>query len=252
MEGWWGRFWRSDPEVKAAFENSMSDIIDAVELQSCLVKATRTSFGDLLHRYADDRFYGFGLYTCDDLPGINPSATTEKGFEKRKQALLTGETRTWEGADVNASIYGDCRWSMYEWEHECHLADAFGDVNKMIQEAESRSRTTESSSEFELLKGTVLAAMVLGLRQLDFEGFFSDSKSRGSTTLFCSLPASFDTYWVEYESARLLNSPSAFETFRKQRMEYLLDDSIEGDESRLKFDAIIEQSGLFGTNAHGD
>ena len=57
---------------------------------------------------------------------------------------------------------------------------------------------------------------------------------------------SVDTAWLESESARLLNPPAVFETFRKQRIEYISEVDDEGDgESRRQFDAVIKQSGLF-------
>jgi hypothetical protein len=167
----------------------MSRAIDVDELRSLLVDATNACVDDLLHHFPNETFYAFALYTTDDLAGINPSASAESGFEKRKQKLLADtEHLAWlanKGISVDATLYGDYRWSPYDWEHECHMVDAFARANELLH----RLCDEASDEAIDELAGSILAAMVMALRQLDLDGVFTGCPGDRSITLFCSKPS---------------------------------------------------------------
>ncbi len=227
----------------------MSDLIDGPQFEAQLVAAAKASFGNLIQQHAGDRFYGFALYTFDDLAGVNPSASTEAGFALSKQKVFADkEQLAWykqKKIDVERMLLGDYRWSVFSWKHECHMGQAFDPANALVQAAVKRARETADRKAFEQLKGLVLAAMVLALRRLDGEGFFAATQPRDAITLFCSVADSGDAVWLERESARLLNPSAVFKTFEKQRISYIADGD-EGSAATVnQFRDVIKRCGLF-------
>ena len=221
----------------------MSDLLDVAEFQACLVGAVTKSFGDLINRFSGDTFYGFALFTTDDLAGVVPSASTERGFEQRKQELLADQDRlTWlaqKNIDLQEVIDTDCRWSVYNWEHECHLADAFSPAGEMLRVAADR---TPSDSERIRLTGVALAAMVVALRRVELDGLFAKVEDRASFTLLCSKPCSSDTDWLEKESAFLLNPRRVSNAFKRQRFGHIEDDGRWPGPTEKQFHRAISQS----------
>lgn len=201
---------------------------DFNQLRSLLVDATKACVADLFHRFPHETFYAFALYTVDELAGINPSASAESGFEKRKEKFFADTKHlAWlaeKKINVDSTLNGDYRWSEYGWEHECHLVDAYAHANGLLR----RLRDEVPDDDFDELTGPVLASMVMALRQLDLDGVFTNGREERSITLFCSKPASDDTAWLESESGRLLNTPSVWQTFKKQRVDYISGDD-DGD-----------------------
>jgi len=63
------------------------------------------------------------------------------------------------------------------------------------------------------VKGRLFAAMLLGLQDLDAEGFFGTGELRERVTLLCSITDSADGAWLEEESTRRLNPPPVYQAF---------------------------------------
>ena len=65
------------------------NLIDIDNFTREIAAAATRCFSDLLSEIGDESdVYGFALYTVDDLAGINPSASTELGFQSRRGKLL--------------------------------------------------------------------------------------------------------------------------------------------------------------------
>jgi hypothetical protein len=201
-------------------------MIDAVKLRSSIAAATTSCVGELISQFGNSGLYGFALYTTDDLAGIVPAASYESGFQQRRQRLLADKSQCqWlkdGNIDVQRAINGDQRWSIYEWEHECFGKERFDVPNDVIRAAVDES---SDAIENDNLCATVLACMVLALKDLDCGGFFSRLVERDSLTLFCSVPNSNSTAWLERESVKILNPPTHFATFARQRIAWIENES---------------------------
>ena len=127
------------------------------------------------------------------------------------------------GISLSECLNGDFRWSAYAWEYECTEAEHFKDVGKTLNV--NGRYDPEDPEGFAKFKGCVFAAMVLALSDLVADGCFGTGETRNSITLFCSVPSSECTQWLEEESARVLNPPKLFKVFQEQRIKYITDDS---------------------------
>lgn len=201
-------------------------MIDGHVLRKAIADAVVACADSLASEFGDSGLYGFALYTLDDIAGTVVSASYEKGFEKRrKKALADKKNIAWlkeNKIDVQRSILGDWRWSIYEWEHECFGKSFFDPSNKIIYAARNADGDDEDASTTN--RATILAAMVRGLQDADARGAFSKYRRHGQVTLFCSVPNSSITCRVERESAAILNASDLFQAFSRERISWIEED----------------------------
>ncbi|MCA9082179.1 MAG: DUF4303 domain-containing protein, partial [Planctomycetaceae bacterium] len=154
--------------------------------------------------------------------------------------------------DVEKTLNCDYRWSPYEWTLPAGRRCQFRKTSQWLRQAanqlddEAEEEDDDVADEkFASFKGRVLATMVIVLRLLDLEGSFS-FHPRHELTLFCSIPASPLTCWLEQASARLLNPRAAYERFQHQRIDSIADDDQTGTNAiSAAFNATIDKSGIF-------
>lgn len=208
-------------------------LIDIQRLRKLNRDACRECWGNLRSENPNEVFYGYGLYTISDPAGPIPSASSESEFRQRAgiQADAAGE-ESWFQSLLGTSKFGvneetlcDERWDMPNWEHAAYYPDPFYPSCDLIESAERElpQDDKERGALIDDLKAGILAAMVAAVYDLRRDGFFADH----SVTLFCSVHDSYDTFWLERESARILNSPRVFRRFRRERLRHIKDpDSI--------------------------
>lgn len=210
---------------------SMLNSISIDDLAAEIASSVRACYQDLIATFPDERIYGFALYTVDDLVGIVPSASSEQGFVSRSEKFYANtEQLNWlKENDIcpGRSNIADNRWSVYEWEHECHGVKHFDSANKLLESFLVKYQEVDSSDSFKIATGEVMAAFTLALLQLRKEQFFQQCGR--PLTIFCSKPSSFDTGWLERESARILNPADLYEKFLEERIDWIRE---EQDDSR--------------------
>jgi hypothetical protein len=217
----------------------MNSLIDIEKFVAAIADATRTAFNTLVQSSSKESIYGFCLYTVDDLAGIVPSASADAGFKQRKEKVLADQKQiAWlkeVNIDVNRCILGDQRWSAYEWEFDTDGGTAFTDADKMLEDFVAN--VEKSKGSFAQLTAEVLASLTIALHRLRSEDLFDREK----TTVFCSKPSSFDTAWLESESARVLNSPSQYATFARERIEWIREDGDDRQEALPLYRKIVSR-----------
>lgn len=215
----------------------MDSLIDIENFVTAIADATRIAFNQVIRSTSKESIYGFCLYTVDDLAGIVPSASAESGFTERKEKVMANQERlAWlkqVNIDVNRFILGDYRWSAYGWEFETEGGNAFADANRML--ADFVTKAEERKSSFTQLTAEVLASFTIALHRHRAENLFDNAM----TTLFCSKPASSDAGWLESESARILNTPSQYATFERERIEWIKDDGDDDQDALPLYRQIV-------------
>lgn len=201
------------------------NLIDTEKFTREIAIASIRCFSDLVSEIGvESQLYGFALYTVDDLAGINPSASTEIGFQSRQDKLLNDNKQIgWlkkNNIDVDACMLGDYRWSVYEWEHECYGHTNFNSASEML------SRSVQNLSDdvddgFTVLTAQALACFTVALSKLKTEPIFRGLRNK--PMLFCSKPSSTDTTWLEHESARILNNDEQFTIFKRERLDWIFE-----------------------------
>lgn len=213
-------------------------MIDIEGFVTAIADATRIAFNSLQGSTRQEPLYGFCLYTVDDLAGIVPSASAETGFMERKEKVLANQERlAWlkeVNIDVNRFILGDYRWNAYEWEFEGEGGNAYAEANRMLAEYVAKA---EARDNFSQLTAEVLASLTIALCRLRTENLFD----REMTTLYCSKPSSSDAGWLESESARILNTPAQFESFDRERIEWIKEEGDDDQEPLPIYRRIVSQ-----------
>ena len=209
--------------------------IDVDSLRGQLTNAIKTYFTELREAVDGDRIYAFVLYTVDDLVGIQPSAATEESYARAK-------TEDDEDPDEEERI--NFRWSPYDWEYECEFQEHFDEISDSLYKAVEKIEDSNHPNALEQLTADVLSTLVLSLHDAKQKQLLGDVPG---LMLFCSKPDSFDTHWLERDSARLLNSPEQFKIFEKERLSEMIDEGAEElkDVTYMRFQKRLRHSGLF-------
>jgi hypothetical protein len=196
-----------------AGDGAPADRVDFPTLRREIAAAVRRTFVTVRSRTASESLYAFALYSDDSAMTVCPAANTVEAFNRRKTDA--GAT---EPEEVNI-----LRWASSEWGDYCSSdRDEFATVAAMIN-VENRY-DTEIAGAFVRFKTRVFASMVLALLDLDREGIFGSGPERDKITLHCAITDSWDSAWLEQESARRLNPAKVFQAFRKQWKTYRADD----------------------------
>jgi hypothetical protein len=191
--------------------------VDLSSVRGQIAEAARRAFTDARSQHPDETFYAFALYSDDDAMTVVPTCNTEQGYErcvKRYQKNKSYmDSITSRGIAFSDSL-SSFRWGTDEWAYGGAGVEHFKTVNKLIN-AEGQY-DEDDPDEFVQFKGQVFATMVLGLRDLDAEGFFGTGRQRRGITLLCSISDSPCAVWLYEESARRLNPRPVYQAFSKQ------------------------------------
>jgi len=104
----------------------------------------------LNEKFKGDVFYGYALYTSDDISSIGP-------VTNRKSDIVVG---------TDDEMYNYYKYSPDEWS-EWDDFEQFNEVNQIIKEFHSKADFT-----FEQIKEYVLSQSLLTMQELDKNGFF--------------------------------------------------------------------------------
>lgn len=219
--------------------------VDFPLLRQRIATAARHTFHAVRTAHPNEQLYAFALYTDDTAVGVVPSLNTEEAYQRTIAKLMADEeTREWyeeKNISFADSLLGDYRWSPYEWNYECVEREAFEPVMKLINNRGMGFYDEHDPLGFVKFKAGVLAAMVLALADLELEGVFGRGSDREALTVYCSIPSSDCTVWLEQDSARRLNPPQITQTFARERIKYIADGSeTTPDEVREHYLALVD------------
>jgi hypothetical protein len=203
---------------------TLGESIDFERLHREIATAVRRAFAAVRSKSAAENLYVFALVSDDSSMTVCPAANTVEAFRAR-----TTESGATAPEEVNV-----LRWAYPEWGDYCRPgADEFRTVRALINVKERYD--AEDPNGFIRFKARVFASMVLGLLDLEFEGFFGTGPARDRLTLLCQIADSWDSVWLEDESARRLNPAKLYKAFRRQWKTYRADDLevFEPDEDEL-------------------
>jgi hypothetical protein len=189
--------------------------VDFSEVRREIREAARRAFTEVRSKVGDEAIYTFALYSDGDAMTVCPAANTEEGYERRVEKYRSDPSfmEFLAERDLSFSPF-DYRWGTNEWAYHYVGHGYFDAVYELINVDD---RYDESDPDgFCTFKGRLFAAMVLGLKDLDAEGFFGVGEERGRITLLCSVSDSGEAAWLEEESARRLNPPAVYRAFFEQ------------------------------------
>lgn len=176
--------------------------------------AARLAFDVCQARHPSESFYAFALFSDDSAMTVCPAAITEQAYDNCVKRERENEQRTHSLASLGVQFadYGASylRWGLaegvYEYGHE--------DFRKVYDMINVEGRYDDDDPDgFVNFKGRLFALMVLGLKDLDVQGYFGSGELRERVTLLCGVSDSACDVWLRNESARWLNSPTVFERF---------------------------------------
>jgi hypothetical protein len=189
--------------------------VDFSEVRCEIKGAARRAFTEVRSKVGDETLYTFALYSDGDAMSVRAAANTEEGYERRVEKYRSDPSfmEFLKGYNLSFSPF-DYRWGTNEWPYHHVGHGHFDDVCELIG---ADDRYDESDPDgFDTFKGRLFAAMLLGLKDLDAEGFFGAGEGRGRITLLCSVTDSAEAAWLEEESARRLNPPAVYRAFFEQ------------------------------------
>lgn len=191
----------------------VEELFNFEQARQYIKDGAKAFFGRMREKFPDQSFYVYIIYgTDDDASCVNLAANSEQGHEEivakyraNKSFMKSLQEGGWE---FNPLFY---RWSFGEWGYGGGAQDLtpFYDLLCGV-ETDDEPPGPETDVD---LRAQAYAAMVLGLRDLDGEGFFGTGAERERVTLFCSLVDSEETAWLEAESAQFLNPPQVYDRF---------------------------------------
>jgi hypothetical protein len=216
----------------------MENLLDIDAFANAVSAATEQCWKELTTLLPNERFYSFAICTTDDLAGIWPAASTESGFDSRRDKLISDDHQLdWlseHKISLRDTILGDYRWDAFNWELTGEIMRHYEVPNGMLKSAyESKSE----QGSFRHLSVEVHAATTLGLKRARDAGVFG-SNGLG-LTLFCTKHSSTDTVWLEEYSSRYLNPWELFARFKADRIEYIKDEKDNAVLTARIFDEIL-------------
>ena len=181
--------------------------IDVRAVRREIKEAARRAFSRVRSDHPTDTFYAFALYSDGDGSTVCPSSNTEEAFARRVKECEPQRKELDEvlaGSGITFDDYMNYyRWGTSEWAHCYEGADQFETVSKLL-----------NASSID--KAAVYGSMVLGLKDLDADGFFGTGEAREAVTILCGITDSLDAVWLGLESARLMNPPPVYQAFAPQ------------------------------------
>jgi hypothetical protein len=204
------------------------------QFRRMVAEGARRAFGEIRAESPGEAPYAFALTTTDDVAGFLATAGSEAGYARRR-----AEYDSWD----EASLLGNFRWSPFDWDlgdrASRHLDFAWEFLDRLSRDAD------DDPDAFVTRKAFAMAAMILALGDLEAEGFFGKGADRESITVVASVADSSQAAWLEDVSARLLNPPSVYETFRAERIAYL-DEPLDDGEVGARCRRFLDEAGAGG------
>jgi hypothetical protein len=195
------------------------ELFDLTEARRLIKEGARTFFTRVREKFPNEVFYVYVLYTTEDDASVaSLVANSEQGYEEIVAKYRANESMMKSyaelGVEWNPTRY---RWSFAEWSYigGADEMQPFSDLIDAVEtDDEDEATAGPPGPETDVdLRAQAYAAMVLGLRDLDAEGFFGTGPERESVTIYCSMVDSEETVWLEAESAQFLNPPQVFDRF---------------------------------------
>lgn len=199
--------------------------VDFGLLRRRIANATRQTFDAVREAHSGESFYVFALYSVEDAVIVNPSTNSEEVYQSAVARQMANDRYKKRleslGISLSAALLGDQRWSAHEWKYECAESDGFDAVNDLINNRGLGFHDKDDPLGFVKFKAGVFASMVMALSDLNKQGYFGNGVARESLTVFCSVPNSWCTVWLEEDSARRLNPPRVFQKFAEERIKWI-------------------------------
>jgi hypothetical protein len=197
--------------------------VDFHILRREIKEAARRAFSLVREHRPGETFYAFALYSDSDGGSACPAANTEEAFHRCLKKYEPYRKETEAVLATSGMTYADYknyyRWGVCEWEYcPCcpTCADQFSQAWDLINATDNYDR--DDPSGFVSFKAKVYGSMMLGLRDLEVEGFFEAGSRRESVILLCDILGDRDGLWLAMKSAQLLNPPHLLERFWPQWM----------------------------------
>ncbi|MFZ6756002.1 DUF4303 domain-containing protein [Undibacterium sp. Ji50W] len=168
--------------------------MDAIDLQIKIEQSAKLAFSQVMHKYPNEDFCAYALYSDADATTICPSMNSTNHL-----SIKVAE-------DVDDKEY--YRWSPAEWAYEFEGAEHFSRLSQFLL-AEFSSMS--SSTDRDKFKQKVYECCVSALENLKNEGFFAAEKL--SPIVVFSISDS--TNEQENNWISRLNDPAAASDFRK-------------------------------------
>jgi hypothetical protein len=216
----------------------MQNLLEIDAFANAVAAATEECWKELTKLHPNERFYGFANCTTDDLAGICPAASTESGFDSRRDKLVADDKKIeWfreHKISLRDTILGDYRWDAFNWELTGEIMRHYEVPNGIL---ESAFESSNKAGSFRNLSAEVHAATTLGLKRARELGVFG--RHEHGLTLFCTKHSSMDTVWLEQHSSRYLNPWELFARFKADRLSYIKDEKDNADLTTRIFDEIL-------------
>lgn len=161
-----------------------------------IAQATASVFSALKSEHPNEHFYAFALYTDSSAMSVLAAGNSEQALE---DILKNADDRSPE----SDAYY---RWASSEWAYEAFHGAEFKGVSKTVRESPDRSN-------FSKFKADVHAAMIEALRKVDADGVFGTGADRENIIIFVTITDDDNAEQLENDSAKLLNSPAAYQRF---------------------------------------
>ncbi|NRD71843.1 DUF4303 domain-containing protein [Shewanella sp. VB17] len=131
--------------------------MDFDTLRSEIEEASQKCFSALKHKYSEDDFCGYSLYSDSSAMSISPALNSKKHFD-----LMCAD-------DPEDSTY--YRWSPGEWAYESEGAEFFQEISKQLID---ESKKIKNQEQFINFKANVYEACVQSLENLSSIGFLNN------------------------------------------------------------------------------
>ncbi len=196
-----------------------SYLFDFNAARKILYNGARAFFTRVRAKFPHEALYVYNaIGSDDDAKLVHFVANSEQHFEEAAAKYLADErtvkSHREKGFHHQVFYY---KWGFPEWAYQGGERDIEG-FYELVEAAEIED---DEENDFDApgpevnvdLRAQSYAAAVLALRDLDSEGFFGSGAEREKVTVFFSVIDSPEVYWLQNESARLLNPPAVYERF---------------------------------------
>ncbi len=186
---------------------------DFAEARRFVKEGAKAFFTRMHEKHPDETFYVYVAYGTDDDPKlVTLTANSEGGYTRVVEKYRARYAEDPRRGEVNPNYF---RWGFPEWGYGggAQDMDPFYEIIAKAEENEEDDDEFPGPDTNVELRSQAYAAMMLGLWDLDREGFFGTGEARDKVVLYCSMLDSEETAWFESETARLLNPPHVFDRF---------------------------------------
>jgi hypothetical protein len=194
-------------------------LFDFNAARTILKDGARAFFTRVRTKLPDEVLYVYNaIGSDDDAKLIHFVTNSQQHYEKDAAKYLADKARV--KSDREKGFHHHVfwyKWGFPEWAYQ----GGEPDVEAFYELVEAAEIEDDEANDFDTpgpevnvdLRAQSYAAAVLALRDLDSEGFFGSGAERERVTVFFSVIDSPETFWLQNETARLLNPPAVYEQF---------------------------------------